>query len=97
MLNRRKAVSLLGCQLWVPHIHDEDQSERRGVLPHLVLERVIKDEHLAFFPCPGTEKHEFGGLRVNPWIGGAGHFHGNLWDLTRKLEHGAKIDSSLGD
>lgn len=52
-------MSLLGCQLWVPHIHDEDQPERRGVLPHLVLERVVKDEHLAFFPSPVTEKHGF--------------------------------------
>lgn len=59
LLNRRKATSLLVSQLWVPHIHDEYQPEGSGVLPHLVLKRVVEDEHLAFFPRPGTEKHGF--------------------------------------
>lgn len=57
LLNGRKAASLLRGQLGVPHVHDEDQPERWGILPHLMLERVIKDEHLAFFPCPGKENH----------------------------------------
>ena len=61
-------MSLLGCQLWVPHIHDEYQPERRSVLPHLMLERIIKDEHLAFFPCPETEKYGFRCLRINLWL-----------------------------
>lgn len=52
-LNCRKAESLLGCQLRVPHIHDEDQPERLGILPHLVLKGVVEDEHLAFFPGLG--------------------------------------------
>ena len=57
MLNGRKAAPLMGCQLGVPHIHDEDEPERRGILPHLVFKGVIEDEHLAFFPRPGKEKH----------------------------------------
>lgn len=96
MLNRRQAVPLLGTQLRVPHVHDENQPERRGVLPHLVLKRVIEDEHLAFFPCPGTETHGFRCLRVNPWLRADGHFRANLWETAREVEHEARIYSLLG-
>ena len=35
----------------MPEVNDEHESCRVAVMPHLVLERVVEDNELAFFPC----------------------------------------------
>lgn len=41
-------------QLRVPDVHDEDEAVTVGLLPHLVLEGVIKNENFTFLPLPAT-------------------------------------------
>lgn len=49
--------SLGVCEFGMPHVDDEDEPPRRAVVPHLVLETVVKHHHLAFLPAPRTWKY----------------------------------------
>lgn len=64
-LNGGESLPLVLGELGVPHIHDEDEPVAVGVLPHLVLKGVIKDEHFPLLPSPGREQKTNHSLSVN--------------------------------
>lgn len=55
-LNRAQSLALVRRQLWMPDIHDEDEAVAIGILPHLMLKRVVEDEDLTFLPLPVRQK-----------------------------------------
>ena len=40
----------VGVELRVPQIADEDDARMRGHVPHLMLKRVVEEQHLTFHP-----------------------------------------------
>lgn len=52
-----KTPPFFGCQLGVPQVNDENETVRRAGVPHFVLEAVVEDDKLAFFPCPRLVSH----------------------------------------
>ena len=50
--DRGQGPLLAVSEVRVPSVDDQDQAEALGLLPDLVLERVVENHHLSFLPSP---------------------------------------------